>query len=273
MKIACIQMCSSSNLENNLFTVKTLVAQAAQKGAILAVLPEMFPIFGHKDIDKIKIKETFSSGKIQDFLSTIAKQYNIWIVGGTIPIACAINYKIRAACIVFNNHGEAVARYDKIHLFDMIISPTETYCESATTEAGLNTVVIDTPIGKIGLAVCFDLRFPEMFLELRRQGAEIICVPAAFTLKTGLAHWELLTRSRAIDSVCYIAGACQGGSHDNGRETYGKSIIVDPWGTVKAIKTSTDDGIIFANIDLEYLQNIRKILPVGSQLSGCMAEN
>jgi nitrilase len=149
MKISSIQMCSSSDFEGNLATVRTLIAQAAHDGATLAVLPEMFPIFGHNDNDKVKIKENFLSGRIQDFLSAISKQYNIWIVGGTIPIASTIENKIRASSIIFNNLGEIVARYDKIHLFDITISSTERYFESNTTEAGSDIVVVDTPIGKI----------------------------------------------------------------------------------------------------------------------------
>lgn len=262
MKVSSIQMCSSNNLDDNLTTTKTLIIQAANEGAALAVLPEMFPIFENKSTDKIAIKETYLSGKIQNFLSAIAKQYNIWIVGGTIPIACNSKNKIRAATIVFNNQGKIVARYDKIHLFDVTISPSEIYQESDTTEAGSDLVVVDTPIGKVGLAVCYDLRFPNMFIQLAKNGAEIICVPSAFTTTTGKAHWELLVRSRAIDSQCYIIGSCQGGLHNNGRETYGNSLIVDPWGTVKAIKTTITQGIISADIDLEYIKHVRKFLPI-----------
>jgi nitrilase len=265
MKISAIQMCSSGDIDANLANAQTLIIQAANEGAALAVLPEMFPIFGHESTAKIAAKENFKHGKIQDFLSNVAQQNNIWLVGGTIPIACDIENKIRSACIVFDNQGNIVAHYDKIHLFDVTISPTEIYLESDTVDAGLDTVVIDTPLGKIGLAICFDLRFPDLFLELRTKGAEIICVPSAFTVTTGNAHWELLTRSRAIDSLCYIIGACQGGMHDNGRATYGKSIIVDPWGTVKAIKTDIEAGVITANIDLEYLKHVRKILPIHSE--------
>lgn len=262
MKVSAIQMCSSNNLDDNLTNAKTLIIQAANEGSALAVLPEMFPIFGNKATDKIAIKETYLSGKIQNFLSDIAKQYNIWIVGGTIPIVCNNENKIRAASIVFNNQGKIVARYDKIHLFDVKISPSEIYQESDIAEAGSELIVVDTPIGKIGLTVCYDLRFPNMFLQLAKMGAEIICVPSAFTTTTGQAHWELLVRSRAIDSQCYIIGACQGGLHNNGRETYGKSLIVDPWGMIKAVKTTITQGIISTDIDLEYLKHVRKVLPI-----------
>ena len=262
MKVSAIEMCSSSNLDENLATARQLIAKASKDGALLAALPEMFPIFGNKESDKLQIQETYLSGKIQDFLSNVSKEFNIWIVAGTIPIKSSNPNKIRAASIVFNNQGEIVARYDKIHMFDVTISPTEKYHESNTTEPGTEIVVVDTPIGKLGLCVCFDLRFPDLFLALRKKGAEVICVPAAFTTKTGSAHWELLTRSRAIDTLCYVVASAQGGIHSNGRETYGKSMIIDPWGSVLAIKSEAGDGVISADIDLDHLRGVRKILPI-----------
>lgn len=170
--------------------------------------------------------------------------------------------KINAACLLYNHHGEMVARYDKIHLFDVVIAENESYLESATIQSGDQLVVVDTPVGKLGLAVCYDLRFPEMFTHLFKKGAEILAIPAAFTLKTGEAHWQLLVRSRAIDTFCYVIGACQEGSHTNGRNTYGHSLIVDPWGSILAEHKESGSGIIYAEVDLDKLHQIRKMIPL-----------
>lgn len=261
-KIAVIQMCSSVIVDENLNIAATLIEKAAAQGAKLAVLPEMFALIGDKASDKVDIKEIAGSGKIQHCLSQLAIKHNLWIVGGTIPMACDDPHKIRAACIVFDNQGVPVARYDKIHLFDATISAQECYRESDTTQQGDQTVVIDTPAGKLGLCVCYDIRFPHMFAELVAKGAEIIAIPSAFTMKTGAAHWELLARCRAIDSFCYVIGACQGGVHSNGRETYGHSMIVNPWGEIMAEVINPSSAIACADIDLSKLHNIRKQIPV-----------
>ncbi len=261
-KISAIQMCSSMNLDENLQTAASLIKEAAEHGAELAVLPEMFAIIGWKATDKVELKEKYGDGKIQNFLSEQARKNKIWLVGGTIPISSTNPDKIRAACIVYDDKGKAVARYDKMHLFDATISPTEKYMESNTTEAGEEITVIDTPLGKLGLAVCFDIRFPHLFTQLVNQGAEIIAIPSAFTVKTGQAHWELLARSRAVDSFCYIIGACQGGLHSNNRETYGSTLIVDPWGSVLQKMNNTDKGVIYADINLERLYKIRSSIPI-----------
>lgn len=261
-KVAAIQMCSTNSLDHNLSTASALIAQAAAQGAELAVLPEMFVMLGCDSSEKINLKETAGAGKIQDYLSNLAIQQNIWIVAGTIPIACQNQNKIRAACIVFNNHGKQVARYDKRHLFDATLSTTEVYKESDTTEAGDDIVVIKTPVGNLGLAVCYDIRFPEHFHELSIRGAEIIAIPSAFTIKTGEAHWALLTRSRAIDTFCYILGACQGGTHSNGRKTWGHTMIVNPWGDVVDESLNPDQSIAYATIDLEKLHEIRSQIPI-----------
>lgn len=259
-KIAAIQMCSSENIDENLLIAAQLIKQAASCGSQLIVLPEMFAMIGEKATDKVKVKENYGSGKIQTFLSTEAANYNIWIVGGTIPVACDDVNKIRAACIVYDNRGNIAARYDKIHLFDATISDTESYKESNTTEAGDQIVVVDTPIGKLGLSVCYDIRFPALFTSLCNKGAEIIAIPAAFTVPTGEAHWQLLTRSRAVENFCYVIGACQGGVHTNGRQTYGHSIIVDPWGIVIEETSVPGNNVIYATIDLERLHKIRSSL-------------
>lgn len=260
-KIAAIQMCSTHILEKNFESSAKLIKEAASNGAKLVVLPEMFAIIDEPSPEEVMVKEPFGSGIIQDFLSSEAQRHKIWLVGGTIPIACEENNKIRASCIVYNDTGKAVARYDKIHLFDALVSESETYKESNTTEPGDQVVVIDTPFGKLGLAVCYDLRFPYLFTALRNLGAEIIAVPAAFTVKTGEAHWQLLTRSRAIDSFCYVIGAGQGGVHSNGRKTYGHSLIVDPWGTVVSQKNDMDEGVVYSQVNLEELHKIRISIP------------
>lgn len=259
-RIAAIQMCSSYHVDKNLSEAAKFISLAAQQGAKLIVLPEMFAIIGTDQINKNTVKEGFQQGKIQDFLASQAKLHRVWLVGGTIPIACQYENKIRAACLVFNEQGQLVARYDKMNLFDVTLSPAESYKESATTEPGDTIVVVETPMGKLGLAVCYDLRFPNLFQKLTQQGAEIIAVPSAFTVKTGQAHWELLLRSCAVLNLSYVIGACQGGAHDSGRETYGHSMIVDPWGTILSEKKENLPGVIFADIDLAYLYKIRSAI-------------
>lgn len=260
--VAAIQMCSSTSVAENCENAAKLISEAAKNGAQLIVLPEMFPLIGSKPTDKIDNKEEYGDGTIQNFLSQQAKENNIWIVGGTIPISCNNKNKVKAACIVYDNKGKALVRYDKIHLFDVVISDNESYKESDTIEPGDKLVVIDTPVGKLGLAVCYDIRFPALFTHLFNNGAEIIAIPSAFTMKTGEAHWELLVRSRAVENFCYVIGACQGGTHDSGRKTYGHSLIVDPWGSVIDMRSNPTPGIVYANIDLDYLHQVRASIPV-----------
>ncbi len=262
-KVAAIQMCSSHVVDDNLKNAAKLIDEAASKGAKLLVLPENFAIMGQKDTDKLAVKEPFGQGKIQSFLSEQANKHRVWLVGGTIPIASENEHKVKAASLVFDDNGRCVARYDKMHLFDVTISDTESYRESDTISPGDAIVVVDTPIGKLGLSVCYDIRFPELFRCLFNKGAEILIITAAFTVKTGEAHWELLTRSRAVENFCYVIGAGQGGTHTNGRKTYGHSLIVEPWGVVVAKKEGTDSGIIYAMIDREHIYSIRKSIPVG----------
>jgi predicted amidohydrolase len=261
MKAASIQMCSTANLDENLHCVERLISIASCSGALLAVLPEMFALFGQSSQDKILMKEPYGAGKIQQFMSTMAKKYNIWIVAGTIPIASQNPDKIRAACIVFDNLGNQVARYDKIHLFDVVLSEHERYKESDSTEPGNAIVTVNSPIGKLGLCVCYDLRFPPLFELLAKSGVEVLIAPSAFTVPTGEAHWHLLTRSRAIDTQSYLIGACQGGSHDNGRSTYGHSLIISPWGDVISEAQSSGECVLVSDIDLSYVHEIRKKIP------------
>lgn len=264
-KIAAIQMCSSGDVDANLKAAKGLMQLAVNQGAQMVVLPENFAIMKENDErNSFNAREKFGSGKIQDFLANEAKRNGIWIVGGTIPIQSSDNSKVRAACIVYNSQGEVVARYDKIHLFDVVLSEKEFYKESETTQPGNAPVIIDTPFGKLGLLICYDIRFPELARCLFNQGAEIIAIPAAFTVTTGEAHWELFCRSRAVENFCYVAGAAQGGNHAGGRQTYGHSLIVNPWGKIIAKKADIIPGVICADIDLKQLHDIRQSIPVAS---------
>lgn len=261
-KIAAIQMCSSESIDDNLDTAGLFIKQAAEKGAKLIVLPEMFALISKNNELTNAAKEQFGAGKIQDFLAAQAKQHSVWLVGGTILIAAEHSHKARAASLVFNDQGHLVARYDKMHLFDVSVTDAEVYKESDSIEPGKEVVVVDTPMGKLGLGVCYDVRFPELFRILFNQGAEIIILPSAFTVKTGQAHWQLLTRSRAVENFCYLIGACQGGTHASGRKTYGHSLIVSPWGDLLAQLPNTQPGIIYATLDLPTLHQLRQAIPI-----------
>ena len=266
-KIAAIQMASGTNVSANLNEVARQITNAVQAGAQIVVLPETFAIMGFQDADQVKVSEDEGIGPIQEFLSTQAKNNSVWLVAGTIPLKLDSNHqhyqnKVYSACLVYNEKGEQVSRYDKIHLFDVHIeASSETYNESETLEAGNKAVVVETPFGKIGLAICFDLRFPELFRQLVLQGAEIIVLPSAFTAITGKAHWEVLLRARAIENLCYVVASNQGGYHVSGRETYGDSMIVDPWGTVLD-RLPQGSGYVVAEIDIDNVTNIRKNFPV-----------
>jgi nitrilase len=260
-KMACIQMASGPNVGANLFEAEKLIYQAVKQGARLVVLPENFAIMGLKETDKLAVREVDGKGPIQDFLSSQAKRHKVWLVGGTIPMAAKDPGKVRAACLVFNDQGQRVARYDKIHLFDVqVVGSDERYTESETIEAGSELAVIDTPFGKLGLAICYDLRFPELFRAMLDQGMELIAVPSAFTAITGRAHWETLVRTRAIENLAYVFAAAQGGYHINGRETHGDAMIVDPWGTVLD-RLPRGSGVVCAEIDLERVRSTRRNFP------------
>lgn len=261
-RVAAIQMCSSHIVEDNINVAKNFIRTAASNNAQLIVLPENFAIMGLQPADKVAAKEEFGAGVIQEFLSNEAKHNNCWILGGTIPLGCDHISKVKATSLLYNNKGEMVARYDKIHLFDVDISPTEYYRESDVTDPGSELVVIETPVGKLGFGVCYDIRFPEMFRCLFNMGAEIIVLPSAFTTKTGEAHWEVLTRSCAIQNLSYLIGAAQGGTHTSGRKTHGHSLIVNPWGEIIATQHNAEPGIIYADIDLKNLHEIRKSIPI-----------
>lgn len=260
--VSAIQMASGPNVNANLLEAQRLIKDAAAAGSKLVVLPENFAIMGHKETDKLKIREKEGDGPIQAFLSEQAKKHGIWIVGGTVPMIASDDQHVRAACILFDDHGNQVARYDKIHMFDVHLTESdEHYNESETIEPGDQEVVVDTPFGKLGLAICYDLRFPELFRTLLDQGMEILVLPSSFTAITGRAHWEVLIRARAIENQCYVIAAAQGGYHANGRETHGDSMIVEPWGVVMN-RLQKGSGVVSAVLDLERLKSVRKTFPV-----------
>ena len=259
--VACIQMASGPNVGANLLEAERLIGMAVDKGGRLVVLPENFAIMGKEESDKVAAREADGSGPIQEFLAQQAAKHNIWLVGGTIPMVASVDNKIRAACLLYDDTGKLAARYDKIHLFDVsVMDSDESYTESETIEAGDQAVVVDTPFGKLGLAVCYDLRFPELFRTMIDQGMECLAMPSAFTAITGKAHWEMLVRARAIENLCYVFAAGQGGYHINGRETWGHSMIVDPWGQVMN-ELANGSGLVCAEIDMERLNNIRRTFP------------
>lgn len=260
-KLAALQMASSPNVSGNLLEAGRLIDTAAGQGAKLIVLPENFALMGLSESDKLAIAETDGSGPIQEFLSKSAERNRIWLVGGTLPIRGASN-KVRAASLVFDDAGQRVGRYDKIHLFDVSVPGTdERYQESDTIEAGEDALVIDTPFGRLGLSVCYDIRFPELYRQMASVGMDILAMPSAFTARTGAAHWEILVRARSVENLCYTIAANQGGFHMNGRETFGHSMIVDPWGVVLA-SLAQGSGVVTGEFDRDRLDKVRASFPV-----------
>ncbi len=260
-KIAAIQMASGSNIDANLLEVEEIVSAAVAAGAELVVLPENFAFLGKTESELCALREKEGDGPLQQFLSQLAQRHSIWVVGGTIPLVATDPDKICAASLIFNAAGEQVGHYDKIHLFDVHLTETnERYAESKIIEAGNNVVVIDSPFGRLGVAVCYDLRFPEMFRKMADMGVEIICMPAAFTAITGKAHWEPLVRARAIENLAYVVASAQGGFHVSGRETYGHSMVVNQWGTILD-QLPQGRGYVLAELDLEHLASTRRTFP------------
>jgi len=258
---ACIQLASGSNVNANLIETEKLVEHAVQRGARLVVLPENFAFMGAGSHDLLEVKEADHDGPIQHFLSQLAQRLGTWLVGGTVPIATEREDKVRAACLVFDDRGQRVARYDKMHLFDArLVETDEHYVESETIEPGDTPCVVDSPFGRLGLSVCYDLRFPELYRAMLDQGMELLVLPAAFTAMTGEAHWELLLRARAIENLSFVLAAAQGGFHISGRQTWGHSMIVDPWGTKLGEQTS-GNGPVMAEIDREFQQATRRNFP------------
>ena len=261
--VAAIQMVSTDTVGKNLELTGKLIEEAAAKKAKLITLPENFPLMGKHDEDRLAITETFNDGPLQLFLSEQSKRYKVWLLGGTIPLASDNPEKVFATSLLFNPNGECIARYDKIHLFDVVLDENdgESYRESKTFKSGNDIVVAQTEIGNIGLSVCYDLRFPEMYRKMHNESVQIITAPSAFTATTGKAHWETLLKTRAIENLCYLIASNQGGVHANGRETWGHSMIVDPWGEILA-EVKEETGIAIAKIDIEKQTNLRKRFPV-----------
>lgn len=261
-KIAAVQMASGPNVNANLIEAMRLISMAVEAGARLVVLPENFAIMGMSEYDKIGIRERDGQGPIQDFLAEQAAKHSVWLVGGTIPLAAHDADKVRSACLLLDDQGHRVARYDKIHLFDVsLLDSGENYNESETIEPGDQMIVAETPFGRLGLAVCYDLRFPALFRSMIDQGVEFVALPSAFTALTGKAHWEILVRARAVENLCYMVAAAQGGYHVSGRETYGDSMIVEPWGGVLD-RLPSGSGFVIADMDMEYLRSTRRNFPV-----------
>jgi nitrilase len=261
MRVAALQMTSGPDVQANLAEARLLLEEARAADARLAVLPENFAFMGMHDADKLAVGEAEGSGPIQDFLAATARELSLWVIAGTIPIRLAGDARVAAAALVFDAAGERVARYDKIHLFDVEIPErAESYRESANMAPGKTPVVVDTPVGRVGLAVCYDVRFPELFRKLSAAGAQILVLPSAFTAPTGRAHWETLLRARAIENLCHMIAPAQTGFHPNGRETYGDSMIVDHWGRILA-RLPRGRGCVSADIDLDRQAEVRKSFP------------
>jgi nitrilase len=261
VRVAAVQMVSGTQVEPNLRAAGGLIAEAAGRGAHLVVLPEYFCLMGQKDRDKVAVRETEGSGPIQDFLAGQAQRHGIWLVGGTLPLAAPDPDHVYNSTLVFDPRGRRVARYDKIHLFSFR-QGEESYDESRTIVPGAEPVSFDCTVGpttlRVGLSVCYDLRFPELYRCL--TGADLIVVPAAFTATTGKAHWEALLRARAIENLCYVLSSAQGGRHENGRSTFGHSMLVDPWGEVLAVQPA-EAGVVVGDIDLGKIARCRASLP------------
>ncbi len=249
-KVAAIQMTSGHLVEDNLAAAGALLRQAKELGADVACLPENFSFIGLKDADKLRVAEADGEGPIQAFLSDTARRLGLWILGGTTVIKGDSPTRVANASLLIDAHGKRVARYDKIHLFDVAIpGRDEQYLESTHVTPGQRVVVADTPVGRLGLSVCYDMRFPELYRELISRGAEWLAMPAAFTVPTGRAHWETLLRARAIENLCYVVAPAQSGTHTSGRETYGDTLIVDYWGQVLS-RLAKGTGVITAEFDL-----------------------
>jgi len=275
VRLAAIQMNSGDDVAANLEVARSLLERAAADGAQLAVLPENFAALGADKNLRISIAEAQGTGSVQDALSELSARLKLWIVAGTISIRGENELKPFASCCVYDASGVCVARYDKIHLFDVNLpNRDENYRESANTTAGKSPVLVDTPWGRLGLAVCYDLRFPELFRHLCSEGMEILALPAAFTGSTGEAHWRTLVKARAIENLCYVVAAAQTGHHPGGRQTYGHSMIVDPWGEVMA-DAGEESGWIAANADAARLHDIRRQFPVLShrRIGACSPDN
>lgn len=262
MKIAALQTVSGTDLEANLEAAQALLAQAARAGAELAVLPEYFCLMGQRETDKLALREDFGAGRVQSFLAQAARESGLWVVGGTLPLVADEAQRVRNTSLAFSPAGECVARYDKIHLF-RFDNGREQYDEARVIEGGREPQGFTLPsrdghAWRVGLSVCYDLRFPELY---RALAADLLLVPSAFTWTTGQAHWEVLLRARAIENLAYVAAPAQGGRHENGRRTWGHSMVVDPWGTVLAQREDEGPGVVLAELAIDRLRELRTQLP------------
>ncbi len=265
-KVAVAQMLAGEDLEANLQQAGLLAEEAVEQSADMLLLPENFAMLDSKALITLAKTEQ-ESGKIQKFIANLAKRYGLWIIAGSVPLLCTetdtSEEKVYASCLVYDSQGELQARYDKIHLFDVDVADAHSsYRESDFIQRGEDLVVAATPFGNIGLSICYDLRFPEQFQKLRQMGAEVLTVPSAFTYVTGKAHWEVLLRSRAIENQCYVLAANQGGQHNESRQSWGHSMIVDPWGEILAEREQAGPGLVVADVDLNLLNEKRKAMPV-----------
>ncbi len=261
LQAATIQMVSGPRVADNLEAARALLAQAAGQGAELAVLPEYFCLMGQRDEDKLRFCEAAGAGPVQDFLAARARELGLWIVGGTLPLRAQDPARVRNACLVYAPSGQCVARYDKVHLF-CFDNGRERYDEARVIEAGSEPVTFDLQARdgqtwRVGLSVCYDLRFPELYRRLSAQGAQLLLVPSAFTSTTGRAHWEVLLRARAIENLAYLLAPAQGGTHDNGRRTWGHAMAVDPWGQVLACRQEEGAGVLVSTLDPSVLARSR----------------
>ncbi len=269
MKIAALQMVATPDVERNLGAARRLMAQAADAGATLVALPEYFCLMGHNDRDKLAIAEDAGSGPIQDSLSAAARRHGLWVIGGTLPIRSDDADHVYNACCVYAPDGTQAARYDKIHLF-CFDNGRERYDEGRVLRGGSEPVAFGAAVAgspapiRVGLSICYDLRFPELYRTLMatpgQPPCDLIAVPAAFTHTTGRAHWELLLRARAVENQCYVIASAQGGLHENGRRTWGHSMVIDPWGEVLAVQPE-GEGVVLADLDLDRLAAVRSQLP------------
>jgi len=255
--VAAVQMVSSPQVSDNLATVRRLVGEAAARGAALVALPEYWPIMGMSDVDKVAHAEQPGSGPIQDCMAGLAREHGIWLIGGTLPLVSKEDGKVLNTTLVYDPQGQAVSRYDKIHLFGFN-KGSESYDEARTIVPGETIGSFEAPFGRVGLSICYDLRFPELFRAMGE--CALIVVPAAFTHTTGRAHWEVLLRARAIENQCYVLAAAQGGMHENGRRTFGHSMLIDPWGEVKAVLPE-GEGVVSGVLDPAFLAGVRESLP------------
>lgn len=262
-RLAVIQLNSDADVAANLRRAGRLLARAAQDGALLAILPENFACMPASVADRRRVREREGDGPIQEFLSRTAARLGLWIVGGTIPLCVPDEERVAAAVLVYDAAGRCSARYDKMHLFDVALpGRRESYRESRHFRPGATPVAVDTPLGRMGLAVCYDLRFPEFFRVLTlRERCELFAVPSAFTAATGRVHWITLLRARAVENACFVAAAAQSGSHPGGRETHGESMVVDPWGETLA-RLPRRAGVVLAEIDASRQQRLRERFPV-----------